>query len=222
MIKVNVNNTKWSIPDRITIKEWVALQKWDFTDESHYPYIINEVIQIPLEDLYDAEEDAMQLFMGFMISAINKRTLVHQPDFNKLNFGEFVDLDCYISLGIETHINQVLEVLGVDTPWADEGLATIEQYIKWRTTIFKQYKTLFGLDDNDFEEEREESPEPFNPKEVSRGWYAVIVDLAGEDVLKMDLITEEPLQKILTFLQIKKEKAIKAAMETNKIRNKQR
>ena len=109
----------------------------------------------------------------------------------------------------------------VDTPWADEALAVIEQFIKWRNTIYKQYKSLFGLEDKDFMD-HEPSDEAYDPREVSRGWYQVIVDLAGEDVLKMDRITEEPLQKILTFLQIKKERAQATANEARKIRNKQR
>jgi hypothetical protein len=37
----------------------------------------------------------------------------------------------------------------------------------------------------------------------------------------MDIVTEEPLQKVFTFLQIKKEKALKAAEEARKIRNRQ-
>tara|TARA_R110000803_G_scaffold54557_1_gene111276 strand:- start:331 stop:999 length:669 start_codon:yes stop_codon:yes gene_type:complete len=222
MITVTVNNTKWSIPDRITIKEWVALQKWDITQESHWPYIIHEVIQIPVEELQDAEEESLQLFIGFMIGAINKRTLKHKPNFNTLNFGKFVDLDCFMSLGVEKHIDDILEILEVNTPWSDEALAIIELYIKWRSTIYKQYKTLFGLDDKDFDDIDTDEVRRFDPKDVSRAWYQVIVDLALDDVLKMDLITDEPLHKILTFLQIKKEKAVKEAFETRKIINKQR
>jgi len=221
MITVNVNETKWRIPERVTITEWVALQQWDFATEAHWPYIINTISHIPTEEFLDADPSSMQLFMGFLIGAVNKRTLKQHPDFNSLNFGKFVDLDCYMSLGVEKHIGDILEVLEVNTPWADEALAVIEQFIKWRNTIYKQYKNLFGLEDKDFEEAAE-ADDMFNPKEVSRGWYNVIVDLANEDVLKMDAVTEEPLHKILTFLQIKKEKALAEAQEARKIRNKQR
>jgi hypothetical protein len=222
MVKVNVNNTKWNIPDRITTKEWVALQKWDITQEAHWSHIINEIVQVPIEDLQDAEEESLQLFIGFLIGAINKRTLKHSPNFNTLTFGQFVDLDCYMSLGIEKHIDEILKILEVDTPWSDEALAIIELFIQWRSTIYKQYKTLFGLDDKDFEEIDPDAVRNFDPKDVSRAWYQVIVELALEDVLKMDLITDEPLHKILTFLQIKKEKALKEAMATRKITKKQR
>ena len=221
MVTVKVNETKWRIPERVTISEWIDIQKWDVTKETHWPYGINAISGIPAEEFIDAPEDSMQMFMGFVISATNRRTLKHQPDFNSLNFGEFVDLDCYMALGVEKHIEQILEVMKVDTPWADEALAVIEQFIKWRNTIYKQYKSLFGLEDKDFMD-HEPSDEAYDPREVSRGWYQVIVDLAGEDVLKMDSITEEPLQKILTFLQIKKERAQATANEARKIRNKQR
>jgi len=220
MITVKVNDTKWKIPERITINEWLTLQKWDFANEAHWPWIINSISSIKVSEFDGAQEDSMQLFMGFVISAVNKRTLKYQPDFNELNFGQFVDLDCYISLGVEKHILDILNVLSVDTPWADEALATIEQYIKWRNTIYKQYKTLFGLEDSDFD--AKPSDEPFNPKEVSRGWYNVIVDLANDNLLDIDKVTEEPLQKVLTFLQIKKEKALAAAQEARKITNRQR
>ena len=221
MIQVTVNETKWQIPERLTISEWIAIQKWDVTDESQWAYVINDISGIPVEEFTDAPEDSMQLFMGFVISAVNKRTLKHQPDFNSLNFGEFVDLDCYMALGVEKHIFDILGILKVDTPWADESLAVIEQFIKWRNTIYKQYKSLFGLEDKDFSD-REASDEVYDPREVSRGWYNVIVDLANEDILKMDDVTVEPLQKVLTFLQIKKEKALASANEARKIRNKQR
>ena len=221
MITVNVNETKWRIPERVTITEWVALQQWDFATESHWPYIINTISHIPAEEFLDADPSSMQLFMGFLIGAVNKRTLKQQVDFNKLKFGEFVDLDCFVSLGVEKNIYNMLEVLQVTTPWSNEALAIIEQYMQWRNTIYKQYKNLFGLQDSDFEEAAE-ADDMFNPKEVSRGWYTVIVDLANGDVLKMDAVTEEPLHKILTFLQIKKEKALAEAQEARKIRNRQR
>jgi len=214
-ITVNINETKWEIPERLTIEEWKELQQWEFENTGHWPWIINTISHIPATEFNGADPDSMQLFIGFLISAMNARHLKHQVEFDKINFGQFVDLDCYVSLGIEKHIKDILDVLGVDTPWANEGLAAIEQYIKWRSSIYKQYSQLFDVQEG--EEDLVETPE-FDPKDVSRGWYRVIVELAGEDILKMDQITEEPLHKVLTFLQIKKEKAIAAAQEARKLR----
>lgn len=220
MIKVNIGETKWQIPERLTVDEWVRLQKWDFTNEQHWPWIIHEVSTIDVEEFEGADSESMKLFIGFIIGAVNKRTPIESKSFDELNFGQFVDIDCFLAAGVEKSLVDILQTLEATTPWADEALLIVEQFIKWRSIIFKQYKTLFNLDNNGQSEEVE--AEEFDPKQVARGWYQVIVDLAGDDILKMDQITEEPLQKCLTFLQIKKEKALAEAQEARKIRNKQR
>jgi hypothetical protein len=216
-VTVNINDKKWEIPTRVTIEEWRDLQQWEFTNQGHWPWIVSAISSFDAKEFDGADPDSMQLFIGFLIAACNKRTLKVQPDFNQLKFGQFVDLDCFLALGVEKNILQILEVLGVDTPWADEALAVIDQYLKWRATIYKQYAQLFGLDNKDG---LPNDDDMYDPKEVARGWYMVIMELANHNILKMDEVTEEPLQKTLTFLQIQKELKIKEAMEARKITNK--
>ena len=216
-VTVNINDKKWEIPTRVTIEEWKDLQQWEFTNQGHWPWIVSAISSFDAKEFDGADPDSMQLFIGFLIAACNKRTLKVQPDFNQLKFGQFVDLDCFLALGVEKNILQILGVLGVDTPWADEALAVIDQYLKWRATIYKQYAQLFGLDNKDG---LPNDDDMYDPKEVARGWYMVIMELADNNILKMDEVTEEPLQKTLTFLQIQKELKIKEAMEARKITNK--
>lgn len=213
-ITVNIDNTKYNIPERFTIEEWQQLQQWEFENAAHWPWIINTCMHVPAEAFNGADPKSMELFIGLIITAMNLRTLKHQPKLEDIKFGEFVDLDCFVSLGIEKHITDILGILKVDTPWANEGLAAVEQYVKWRGSIYKQYAQLFDLNDND--SDYIDTDKEFDPKDVARGWYKVIVELAGEDILKMDQITEEPLHKVLTFLQIKKEKALAAAQQARK------
>ena len=216
-VTVNINDKKWEIPTRVTIEEWRDLQQWEFTNQAHWPWIVSTISSFDAREFDNADPDSMQLFIGFLIAACNKRTLKVQPDFNQLKFGQFVDLDCFLALGVEKNIAQILETLGVDTPWADEALAVIDQYLKWRATIYKQYSQLFGLNNK---EGLPNDDEFYDPKEVARGWYMVIMELADNNILRMDEVTEEPLQKTLTFLQIQKEIKIKEAMEARKITNK--
>tara|TARA_B100000768_G_C11256283_1_gene366548 strand:+ start:294 stop:959 length:666 start_codon:yes stop_codon:yes gene_type:complete len=215
-VTVNINKKKWAVPTRVTIEEWRDLQQWQFENEAHWPWIVSSISTFDAQEFNGADPDSMQLFIGFLIAACNKRTLKVQPDFNELKFGQFVDLDCFLALGVEKNINQILKILGVNTPWADEALAVIDQYCKWRGTIYKQYAQLFGLNDNPGSLPHDEQ-EYYDPKEVARGWYMVIIELADNDILKMDLVTEEPLQKVLTYLQIQKELKIKEANEARKI-----
>lgn len=216
-VTVNINDKKWEIPTRVTIEEWRDLQQWEFTNQAHWPWIVSTISSFDAREFDNADPDSMQLFIGFLIAACNKRTLKVQPDFNQLKFGQFVDLDCFLALGVEKNIAQILETLGVDTPWADEALAVIDQYLKWRATIYKQYSQLFGLNNKDGLPNDDEF---YDPKEVARGWYMVIMELADNNILRMDEVTEEPLQKTLTFLQIQKELKIKEAQEARKITNK--
>ena len=217
MVTANVNGHKIRIPERFTIDEWCALQKFDFDAPLQWPQILEHITDISASVYRQADEESLQLFMGFVITAMNARKRVELPDFNKLNFGQFVDLDCYVSIGIDKHIKDMLTILETDTPWAPQALWSIEQFILWRTSVYRRYAQLFGLEDKDFKDFVEEQDEQ-DPMAVSRGWYNVIVELAGEDLLKMDQITEEPLDKVLTFLQIKKEKQIAAAQEARKLR----
>jgi len=219
-VKVTLNDKQWSIPTRVTITEWQDLQAWQFENEAHWPWIIGSISTYEAQDFNHADPGSMQLFIGFLSAAVNRRTLNHLPDYAGLTFGQFVDLDCYLSLGIEKNIQKVLEILEVNTPWADEGLAIIDQYITWRATIYKQYADLFGL--NKRGDLPNDDAQLYDPKEVSRGWYMVICELAHWDVMRFDSITAEPLHKILTFLQIKKEKETKEAMAARKITNKKR
>jgi len=216
-VTVNINDKKWEIPTRVTIEEWRDLQQWEFTNQAHWPWIVSTISSFDAREFDNADPDSMQLFIGFLIAACNKRTLKVQPDFNQLKFGQFVDLDCFLALGVEKNIAQILEILEVDTPWADEALAVIDQYLKWRATIYKQYSQLFGLNNK---EGLPNDDEFYDPKEVARGWYMVIMELADNNILRMDEVTEEPLQKTLTFLQIQKELKIKEAQEARKITNK--
>jgi len=216
-VTVNINDKKWEIPTRVTIEEWKDLQQWEFTNQAHWPWIVSTISSFDAKEFDNADPDSMQLFIGFLIAACNKRTLKVQPDFNQLKFGQFVDLDCFLALGVEKNIAQILETLGVDTPWADEALAVIDQYLKWRATIYKQYSQLFGLNNKDG---LPDDDEMYDPKEVARGWYMVIMELADNNILRMDEVTEEPLQKTLTFLQIQKELKIKEQQEARKITNK--
>jgi len=220
MVTARVNGKAVKIPQRFTVQEWIELQRWDFDAPVQWPHILEQITQIPQETFRNADEESLQLFMGFVISAMNSRQRVELPDFNKLTFGQFVDMDCFIAIGIDKHLESMLEVLEITTPWAPQAIWSLEQYITWRTSIYRRYSTLFGLNDQDFKDYSEEK-EDLDPKSVSRGWYNVIVELANNDILKIDRVTEEPVEKVLTYLQVKKEKDIKAAQEARQIRNKQ-
>ena len=58
---------------------------------------------------------------------------------------------------------------------------------------------------NDPKGDEEEDLENIDPNKIAKGWYRIIADLADNDVLKMDAVTDEPLKKILNFMSLRKE-----------------
>ena len=205
-------------PENYTLVEWIELQRFSFEDEAQWVNIISFVSGTPPDIVMEYDKGTLEMFILHILSTMNLREPRELPDFKSLKFGEFVDLDCLIALGIEGNISAMLEVLGVKEDKASKAIWVIENYVKWRTTIYRKYASLFGLRDKDFERYQDDEDDS-DPLDVARGWYQIIVDLANNDILKIDEVTEQPLEKTLTFLNLKKEKALKEAEEARKIRN---
>ena len=90
-VTVNINDKKWAIPTRVTIEEWQQLQQWEVDNQAHWPWIVAAISSYDASEFDEAPQDSMQLFIGFIIAATNRRTLKHQPDYTGLTFGQFVD-----------------------------------------------------------------------------------------------------------------------------------
>lgn len=218
MIKVTVEDKKYKIPERFTLQQWKEMVSWDFDQPQNWRRIIEAGCGIPQAELRGARADSLQLFIGFIIAHMNQRREYELVDFNKLTFGQFVDLDCYIALGIDKNLEPMLDVLEVKPKWADEALWMIDQYVMWRTTVYRQYKTLFGLNDKDFEDYQAEHGEDWDPMSIPKGWYRIIVELANENILNIDAVTDQPLKKVLNFMALNKEKQLAEAEAIRKQR----
>lgn len=154
-----------------------------------------------------ATYDSQQLGIVFIATVLSQRKETKIRDFNTLTFGEWVDLDVYFNLGVDKHIYDILKILYPKNNVCKsvaEAQWIIEKFSEWRTYIYKQYAKLFGLDGQS-ESDESEKPEPMA---IARGWYRIIVDLANNDVLKIDEVTEKPLKQILNFMALQKEKAL--------------
>jgi hypothetical protein len=212
MIKLTIDNKKYSFPERLKIEEWKTLVKYDFTDYSQYPKIISYLIDVPLAKVEQCNEDSQILAVGFIISLMNRRKECKVKEFNDINFGEFVDLDIYIVMGIEKNMEAILKMLtpeGIEpTDWADEAMWAIDQYAQFRVHTYRQYSGLFGLNKNGEQEVDDEELEAWNPQKVAKGWYKIIIDVADDDIQKIDYVTEQPLKKVLNFMANRKEKQL--------------
>ena len=209
MVKLTIRGVKYEFPERITVDQWRRLLPFDYRDVNDWPKILGCLLKEPPETFEKATLESMQLAISFVIALMNQRVESKINDFHQMRFGEFVDLDIYTVEGIEKRLDEVLGIICPVKPYmADEALWSIDQFQLFRTHIYRSYSGLFGLDEvKDFEDEDEDTPK-WDAKRVAKGWYRIIVDLANNDLLKIDQVTEQPLKQTLNFMALKKEKQL--------------
>ncbi len=209
-MEIIVNGIEYQFDDRLTIDQWKSVMQYDFTIAANWPTIIELITGVPKSILVRANKDTLELGAAIIVNMCNQRRQVKITPMDQLTFGDFVDLDSMIAMGTEKHLDTMAELL-TSTKWADEALWAVEQWTNYRMWIFRQYAGLFGLDDVD--EPTEDDAAPMDKDAVARNWYKIIVDLANDDILKLDLITEQPLIKTLNFMALRKERQLEENMK---------
>lgn len=217
MIAININDIKYEITTEPTVEQWKSLMKYDFNDGSQWTAIVNELTGAPLDDLNSMDYDQKRLAVVMIAHGITERLPVKLTDFNELEFGQWIDCEYYLAMGLEKSIDQIVERLGYDTQLAQEALYIVETYMAWRESIYKQYSALFSYDDPDMDEIVEQNPK--TAQEVGKGWYNILVDLAQENVLQIEPVTKLKIKEALNFMAVRKEKQLE---EIRKQKQKQR
>lgn len=209
MVKFKIDNKRYEIANRLTVEQWLEIMKWDYEHPPHWPKIIAAATGAPVERLEEVADESQEIAIVFIAAVLNQRAKTEIKDFDTIKFGEWIDLDIYLNYGADKYLQEILDILSPETTMADEALWVIERYSEWRLSIYKQYKTLFGLDvlPEDFEDSEEK------PKDIAKSWYDVIIMLANEDILNIDAVTEQPLKQALNFMAWKKEKTLREQQE---------
>lgn len=194
MVKLQLGGKAYKFPPRLSIALWSSLAQLDLTEPLMWPRALHLATGAPLEELKLAERPALELGMGFLVHSMTQRAKVDHLPFEQLTFGQWVDLDIWATWGVDRHLADLAGILCPDALWADQALWVVESYAKWRISVYRSYSSLFGLD------EPGEGEGLRDKMQVARGWYAVMVRLAGGDILKLDPVAEQPLKKALNML----------------------
>ncbi len=218
--KININSKEYEIPERLTLDQYGTLLAYDWQDPTYYPMIVSQLTGAPIDLMSKADDKALTLAMALIIQLMNRREEVEMMDLSDIKFGQFIDLDVYLSLGIDKHLNEIVELLCPKAKWSDQAMWAIEKFAQFRIFTYRQYKVLFGITDKEIDTAIENSAEPVDKMYVARSWYKVIVSLAADDLLKIDRVTEEPLKKALNFMAYQKEKVLEAQEKERQNRRK--
>ena len=209
--KIVIEGKEYKLPSSFTVDQWIELMQYDFENPKDWPKILAFLTEEDPEFLLKAGEDSLKLTTTVIVYKMNQRKEAKgMKDFNTILFGEFIDLDIWIAQGIRKNLKSILNILCPKIKRADEALWVLDQFVNWRNGIFRMYKVLFGIDDRqlDGDGDIDDDDEAYDPMALARNWYAVIVELANWDVLKIDQITDLPLLKALNFMALKKQRAM--------------
>ena len=219
MLTINLQDKKYPLPEELTPSQWQTVMSWDFEDPKHYAHIVNAVTHAPIDLLKEVEPENLVLPVAFIIQLLNERQTVEgTKPFDQILFGEFIDLDVYLNMGIEKHLEDIAEVLAPGKKInAAQACQLADEFSNFRIHIFRQYKVLFGLDDKDFEGSDEDAE--IDRMQIARAWYRTIVELADWDLLKIDQVVDQPLKKTLNFMALRKQAQLE---ENEKELNKKR
>ena len=208
MVKFNItiNNKEYRFPKRLTVNQWMRIMKYDIDSKQNWPLIIATLFNVHPKDLKQASDFTIELGIGLLVGLLNVRKESKHVNFQELKFGEWVDLDIWITEGVHKHLDKMLKIIG-DTEWSDEALYKIEAYSHWRTYVYRQYSQLFGLDGTNEGDEEDENEEP-TPSSPAEAWFSIIIGLASDNILYIDQVTEQPILKTLNFMAHQKNKTI--------------
>jgi hypothetical protein len=206
-IKININEKQYKIPDRLTVDQYHKAIQFDWSDTKYYPMIVAQLTGAPIKQLMLADQDAMLLAIGFMVKAMNDRTECKMMDLDDITFGQFIDLDVYLTGGLDQNFKSIIDIIAPRAIHADEAMWAVDKYADFRTYTYRQYSALFGINDRATQEELEDEI-PKTKDAAARAWYKIIVGLANGDVLKIDEITDQPLRKMLNFMALQKEQQL--------------
>ena len=210
-MEIIVNKQKYEFAERLTIEQWQSVMQYDFHNPMNWPTIIHLVTGVPRKDLAKGSQETLELGAALIVQMCNQRQETKIKPLDTLTFGEFVDIDSYAALGLDKHLKSITEILAPEVEWADQAVWALEQWIHYRTWIFRQYSALFDIDEDSDPDEDDEVKLP-DPESVPRNWYKIIVDLANDDILKLDEVTDQPLIKALNFLALRKERRLEENM----------
>ena len=218
---LHIGDEQYAIKDRWTITEWMNILKWSPEIEENWPRLISHALGCSLEDAMAIPDDTMYVIMGIMINQINPQDTEFKPiingheliNFDKITFGQFVDLEVMLSREPRKTMDTIVSILysGADTTgwYIDDVWPAFEYYLSWRKEIFRQYKSLFEIDDV-------EEGTVSGSKDQIHAWYDMIMVLADEKFLNIELVVERPMIEAFNFLAWKKDEAIKQQIELNK------
>ena len=188
----------------VTVGEYVDMMELTREDFTPTEFAIERIGILTDESYLDIDEDELtKLIQDYRwLNSTPKST--HRFTFGHLTFGEFIDLESYITtdapiLNLVKIASKITKDDDIENQPVPKYYAMLEQYIAYRTKLLDKYKGLFEESEDEDEEEIEDEPKPKEEKK-SFGWIHTVYTLANGDITKAKPITQMSHIMVLNWL----------------------
>jgi hypothetical protein len=196
-----IDGREITMPVDFTIDKWIEIQKWTGDTDK----LISVSLGLPIATVKLIPEKTKTLAVALIITALypswNKEVKPNIISFEKITLGQFIDLEVYISRDYRKTMLDLIKVLYNTDVNQNELFGQywpgVERYLRWRITLYKQYKNLFNVGD-DTEYENEDITDI--KTDLAYGWYDHIMTLADEKFLNIEPVLNKPLIEALNYL----------------------
>tara|TARA_R110001599_G_scaffold48461_1_gene139405 strand:+ start:545 stop:1204 length:660 start_codon:yes stop_codon:yes gene_type:complete len=171
------------------------------------------------EDMSDSELRKLKQSISFITKpVICKLNTKNLKSFNKLSIAKFIDLDVLlVSNSFIDALPKVTKLLydfdDVEDVKLTDVYKAFEDYIKYRSDVYKKYPNLFDANDDEEEDyesdEEEEETKPLDPGSV---WMRTIFAITQGDITKYTHVMGLP--HILVFNWVSLSESLKTSKQT--------
>lgn len=224
ILEFTINRVTYKVPEIIDIDTFEKAIVWNLDDLKNLKPFVATIVGCPLSALDLLDDEVLAFITGTCLQKIQVHGGTIQEhvgesnliDFDSISFGEWIDLDTYLSIGPGENLSKIIEILYNSKKvghW-DSNLVwgAVKALAEWRAGVYREYDEFFELSDTN------EGPQP-DPEEPSQSniqlmWWQSIMALTDGDFLKVHKVVERPYREALNYLTWKK-----AQVQQDKLNN---
>jgi hypothetical protein len=225
-VNFTIDEQTYVIPQEISLHTFERAVVWNIEELKNLKPFMATVLDCPIHVLNQLDEDVFLFISGVCIHKIDVSDVkvVNQikewklRKFEDFTFGEWVDLDTFMSKSATQNVTKIASILYS----ADEEICkdwdikkvwgAVVEANKWRQLVYKEYDEFFELGESEGDEDAGDA-------NIQLMWYQAVLALAGEDFLKIHQVVERPYREALNYLTWKKAQVAKQKLEILKQKN---
>lgn len=215
-LKIKTDEGTYTFP-KPRISHWRMMQKWA-DDTDRWSFLVASVTGCPLKVADQLSHTVKALLINSFIKSFDDRQ-PHSLDFSKFSFGQFVDLDLWLSLGLEDHMPQICQVL-FDDPDPEFAVAfdALVSAAEWRLQVYRDFDDFFGISEYEKAIARGVKLDETEPTQQSLqlAWYETVQLVSDGNLQMSDWVVEQNYIKVLNWLTWKKHKIEQQLLDLNK------